>query len=176
MQDNLEKIYAENKEWLKFAEAKNGVFLTLNGALIFGLFGLKVGKKSQLIEWLFWQKYIGCSLLILSSLVLLVSFLPKLKENVDLTINNQQKPLSHINFWYYRHTYKYSPKSFLDDIYTKYSNTINPNKGIELDLAYEIVILARIAYWKYILFSISLWLTVSAIILPSLFVLIGSIF
>ncbi|MED3852103.1 DUF5706 domain-containing protein [Priestia megaterium] len=176
MQDNLEKIYAENKEWLKFAEAKNAALLTLDGALIFGIIGLKVSKKSNLMEWILLQKYIGCSLLILSFLVLLISFLPKANANKNLTLNTQQKPLSNINLWYYKDIYKYSPKRFLDDIYKKYLNTVNPNKGIELDLAWEIVVLAKIACWKYLLFSISLWLTLGAIVLPALFIAIKFIF
>jgi hypothetical protein len=161
-------MYKDVIEWLKFAETKNAALLTFNGVLVFGIIGL-LSNSNKYIKTLFPQAFIGIYLLIVSTLLLLVSFLPFFNAVKSL---KDAIPTRLTNFRYYKDIYKLSPEVYLKSIYRIYCNTdiSTFNKG-ELDLAYQIVILSIITIRKYKIFTLSLILSGLSIIIPIVWVI-----
>jgi hypothetical protein len=160
---HLDDIYKDVIEWLKFAEAKNGALLAFNGALLFGVIGL-LSNKNKHIENLFPLSFASILLIIISMIILLISFLPDLKA-VKRIKNNHPTRLT--NYRYYKDIAALRPDAYLKSINFVYCNTeiSNLNKG-DLDLANQIVILSIIAVRKYKFFTFALILTILAVIFP----------
>lgn len=72
----LEYIFDNVNDWLRFAEAKNGTLLALNSVFSFGI--VRVIFTSHLEGAFFYWLTICATFLLISALVCLLSFLPKL--------------------------------------------------------------------------------------------------
>lgn len=161
MQNFLEDTFNKVNDWLKYAEAKNGVHLALLGTSIFGVTSLyKDIFKPNYILNVFFYIYIG--LAITSLIISLLSFLPvlipkrllrgKIKENDNLT--------------FFEHIIKYKPKIYLEKIIDKYYQD-EPKESIHKvhyqHLADQIIRNSKIAHRKFKIFSIALYITLTAI-------------
>jgi hypothetical protein len=78
------------------------------------------------------------------------------------------KPNEQDNLMFYGDIVKYEPKSFLYAIYKQEGIKPKATSHFEIDLAEQIVTNSGIADWKYQLFKIALWSTLSAVITPLL--------
>lgn len=77
MEDKLKSIFENIKDWLKFAETKNGVIVAFNGSAIFQIFQIIEDIRSSDIYFL-------CLIILLvfwtfSFLTALISFFPRTK-------------------------------------------------------------------------------------------------
>jgi hypothetical protein len=78
-EEQLYKVFTNVNEWLKFSEAKNAMLIAFNAASIYGVaqaLGLKCIEK---VTWA--TPYLGSMIFIfiLSTIICLISFLPKTK-------------------------------------------------------------------------------------------------
>ncbi|MYL37397.1 hypothetical protein, partial [Halobacillus litoralis] len=109
----LKDVYEDTREWLKFAEAKNGFLLTLNNATLLALVRFKdqiIDSTSKSDEILF----IGMiTLEIISLLILIYSFKPK---KVNLITNINYAHFNSTNLRFYLHLEKYSIKQLINTL------------------------------------------------------------
>ncbi len=172
MEERLEFIFANVNEWLKFAEAKNGVLIAFNGAAIWGTLQSfeDICKINPRLEFLLWI-YIGTSLT--SIVVSFFSFMP------TLTLSNKPvKPIAHEDvknhsLIFFRHIARFNPDEYLRVIYQR-SNTPLPQSfdRIELDISYQIISNSRTTWLKYQIFFLALNITLIGMILPIPFLII----
>lgn len=158
MEERLRYILTTVNEWLKFAEAKNGALLAVDSAIIFGIF--KLASDSAWPHVIF--PYLTISLVIVSSVSCLVSFIPRIKIP---TFTLSQKPDATASLLFYTHIAKYDPESYLKALHGRTDDSTTLSSSFEMDFARQIVTNSRIAVKKYYCFTVALWLTVVALIL-----------
>jgi hypothetical protein len=155
MDERLNIILGYVNDWLKFAEAKNGVLLTLCGGVIFALLGN--APANTVAIWLRGIYYFSILLLFVASVVCLISFIPQIKIPWLSSIG---KLSGKENVYFYGDLANYSPTELLKILHQKSGAGDNPTfTPLEIDLAGQIVTNSRIALKKYKHFSLSLWVT-----------------
>lgn len=141
--NHIEKIYRNIMEMVRFAEAKNGVLLTVNIAIFIEIakYGLPFDSTFQKICGII----IWCALLCSIS-ILLVSFLPKLHTN------NKSNPL-----------YFGSITTFCED---DYKNRMQNSSSSDLHAYYcqQIHINSAIAKRKFIQFKLALLFSIISLL------------
>jgi len=161
----MEHIYEDIREWLKFAETKNGALLTFNAAALFGLVTIITSKT----EWLLSFKgglTAALITLIISIFILLYSFLPSLWESKKIKDGIYS---DNINLRFYKDIYKLDSETYIKELYKLYFNDGNPTiSKSECHLAAQIIALSSISVRKYYTFTISLILTGVSVLVPSI--------
>ncbi len=163
MEEKLFKIFSNINNWLKYAEAKNGVLLVLNGSALMGIFSQLKGTPtifSTILKWLITPCF-GLSLLIL-----LISFLPIynkfFKRKIELSISK----LSEINLLFFGDLKSITPEVFLRLFYDSQKNKLPTSfPKLEIDIANQIVNNSEIASRKFKLFIIAAYIDFFGIIL-----------
>lgn len=153
--DRLHKLFTNVNDWLKFAEAKNLMLITFNGASIYGT--LKVFEAPWLnsIPWLKWVVFISIVLLIFSTILCLMSFVPQLKIMKGGEFTNQKIK----NIWYYETLKGMDNLRVVQEVYNSIEKEFTV---LELDLAEQIVQNSKIGSRKYAYFSVAVWFTIAA--------------
>lgn len=172
MDNYLEKIYTDVKEWLKFAEAKNGALITFNTACLFFLFDCLIKNKfckSLLIVY--------CIGLLISTSILLISYIPKLK-NIDLTeyicSNFIKKQSKTNNFLFYKNISLYSETDLLNEYIALFNPDLNlENLNYDKILISQIKAISNIALKKFLLFDLALYIIIFLIIISALILIIA---
>ncbi len=167
-------IFQNVNEWLKFAEAKNGILLAFSGAAITAAITL-LSTAQNLPNSL----RIGLSLttifLCICSLICTLSFLPKIDLERLLWVRTRPPKNSSFfrketdNFYYFGHLQKYNSTELLDALNKHYfAGTINtPYKKEYEDIAGQITINSEIAFLKFQIFTYAIYiLIISIIIIP----------
>lgn len=165
--EQLQRIFVNINDWLKFAEAKNFGLLTFNSALCFGL--SKFGTLDLTTYPSFW---ILVALLLPSSIICLISIMPVLNPfNIESypfsLINNVSEVLKaelkvedqKRNLYFYGHLYDLNQEEFIDMIGI---NKLFLSK-IEKDLIGQILINSKITWQKYVCFKVGSYLTLIGI-------------
>lgn len=166
MEEALRNIFANVNDYLKFAEAKNGLILTLNGGLIFGILSIfknqiQVFNRNTPVGDLMFRLYLWEMLILsfVSLVVALISLLPQLKTLKSKKPNRPKTVPKQYNLVYFGDIIKYT------DAY-EYLKDLSPEKkefkNIEVAYANEIIYNSRIAYTKYKLFNFALFLMIGA--------------
>lgn len=163
MKTNLIEIQEDVREWLKFAEAKNFGLLSFCGAFLFLLIQRQkeISKMSFSINFLFG---IICLLLIISSVIMLLSFYPRIFNKKYIKKNGL--PVQGTNFRFYMNIAKFSPEKYLDALKKAYNENSDVGKN-ELDLSTQIVQLSEVCLIKYNLFRRALLPLIFSFILLS---------
>jgi TM2 domain-containing membrane protein YozV len=155
----VKDIFENVNNWLKFAEAKNGAIIALNSAFIFGLLRL---LQSSNTENLYKEMYIKMIifLLLVSLIMALLSFIPKLKYPYIKFDKISKKD----NLLYFIDIAKYTDNEY----YEKITTITEKSSNEKLDKYYiqQIIINSQITYIKYKQFEIAVWFTLSAILTP----------
>ena len=152
MEDRLKYILDLCIEWVKYAEKKNAALLMAASGLVLALAGHFPDKASSSgIRACLW---IGCVSLVLSALICLVSFIPKIEFP---WIASRRKTTSEDNLFFFGHIAEYSAAQFVDALYRGEGLQPAANK-LQLDLAGQIIVNARISLNKFQLFTVSTWL------------------
>ncbi len=169
----LESIFANVNAWLNFAEIKNAALLVFNFTVLGFLFESKVFAQ--------WFITINGSILLMSVLLVLVSFIP----NVGLKIFNFLKVIRLIkkpessNLLYYEAISFYDKNTYLKEIREKYYNintvTTQGNDYLEQQKEYveEIIINSKITTVKYCLFKNATILSILVVLLLLVSILTG---
>lgn len=161
-EERLQWVLAQVNDWLKFAEAKNGGVVLLNGAAVFGTLQVATSLES-LPLWAEWYFTGLCAQLTAGALVALFSFLPR--TEIPL-LNPIGVPEPGDNLIFFGHARKYSPAAYLQAALARCPGGDKGDPRWLNDLAAQIVINSRIAVWKYSCFKLALWLTIAAVVTP----------
>ena len=171
MEENLKDIFNNVNEWLKFAEAKNGILIALLGTALFTLLdkstsilflnNISISNNTLVIKFdinLFVSLYLVFLIifLVIAISIMLISFLPQTKQVFKIKdIKNEND-----NSLFYGDIIKYTPEEYLEFIEPDRENFSRS----ELDYAYQIVINSHIAYKKYKYFELALLAILSGIL------------
>jgi len=176
--EQLKFIFTNINDWLKFAEAKNGILIAFNGATIFGLLQSWESLNETVIPLV---QYWFIPLLIISSIVSFSSFIPFLDIVEVLTTTKKTKKkgssddekidINTINVYYYGNIKDISPDDYLKTIYILNKMELTPQVNkMELDLVKQIIVNSRIAWKKYTAFKWAGVLTLGGVIIPIIIV------
>lgn len=159
-QSELVHILEQVNGWLKFAEAKNGVLITLNGAGVWGM--LEFIQSASPTGFFLLYSWIFVLFMALSAILTLLSFLPVLKAEWLQPVGDQR---SESNLLFFGHIAEHTPEELLEALDISTREDLN---SINRDYAEQAIINSQIALRKYNLFHLSLWLTLSGITTPVL--------
>ncbi|AYD39609.1 hypothetical protein D4Z93_03455 [Clostridium fermenticellae] len=171
MNNELETLYSDVKEWLKFAETKNAALITFDTAVLFFLLNLYV-KTSYTnfanIEILY------CIGLVISILICLSSYVAKLTNGDFLQhffLNFIGTKNATDNYLYYKDICKYTHT----ELETAYQKLFNKSKctNYELCLINQIQAISSLAYKKYFLFNLSLFLIIIEIVFSIIILIVA---
>ena len=113
MKEDIEFIFSNLRFWLEFSEKKNAALLTLNLALLFGINKLELFNK--VVAWDIYS-YLSSFLLLISSIILFISFIPRIKMPWLLSTN--RKNIKH-NSIFWGDLVKYDVSSYMNTFYNK---------------------------------------------------------
>ena len=139
-------------EWLRFAETKNGVLFAFNGATIIGLLSLYKDLPKMVQEPVIFVLF---PFLMLSLLVLLISFVPIKDKLFRYNTEPPEDALSNINLMYFGDLKNLSISVYLTLFYNSLGYSIPESfTKIEEDLAQQIVNNSAITDNKFIFFTV----------------------
>jgi hypothetical protein len=175
-------IFQNVNEWLKFAEAKNGVLLAFSGAAITATITL-LATAQNIPNSLNFGLLLTTILLCICALICSLSFLPKTNLEDLLWLRDRQNKKSHSqdpikdNFWYFGHLQKYKPDELLEVLnepYFKGSVDITKVEYKEYkDIAAQITINAEIAFLKFEVFTYAIKVLITSILIIPCSILIS---
>ncbi|BAY45969.1 hypothetical protein SAMD00079811_35760 [Scytonema sp. HK-05] len=173
-------IFQNVNEWLKFAEAKNGILLAFSGAGITATITL-LATAQNIPKSLSFGVLLTTILLCICSLICSVSFLPK--RNLERLVWLRTRPPKNSNFvrkdtdnfYYFGHLQKYSSTELLDALnkhYFKNEITKPYTKEYE-DIAEQITINSEIAFLKFQVFIYAIYILIASILVIPVSVVIS---
>jgi len=170
-------IFQNVNEWLKFAEAKNGVLLAFSGAAITATITL-LATAQNIPNSLNFGLLLTTIFLCICALICSLSFLPKTNLEDLLWLRDRQNKKSHSqdpikdNFWYFGHLQKYKPDELLEGLNKPYFNSkldiakLADKKEYKeyKDIAAQITINAEIAFLKFEVFKYAIKVLIASIL------------
>lgn len=174
MENRLNEIFANVNSWLKFAEAKNGVLLSLNGAILIGVLSYLKDAPKPVLCSLTWALI---PLLTIAILVLSISFLPItdifFKRKHDL----RKAKADNYNLIFYGDVRKLEPQTYLKHLYESVTgSTQEVLSKLELDIAQQIINNAEITFRKLQFFRVAFIIDFVGIIAGILIFIILKVF
>lgn len=172
--DFLSSLLNRVDSWLRYAETKNGVLLTLSA----GVMALVLRKGFSNAECIaaYIILYIGIFLIFISICMLISSFVPKLQpiQNLFISIDGKEGQKKDIlNILYFADIAGCSKEQFKKEITeTLYPSGQDPTR-IEKDLIDQIHINASIATKKFLIFSPAVCFLAAGTLLSVLGILAG---
>ena len=173
--EKLITIFQNVNDWLKFAEAKNGILLAFSGTGFTAILTV-LGSNEGLPEFLQIGLLFTALFLSFCTFVCSLSFLPTTNLERFLNLKKTINPLKD-NFYYFGHLRKYKKEELLIELDKHYLNNqfkhyLNnqligsaPNYPKEwLDIAQQIIINAQITWIKFKLFTSALHFLLLAIL------------
>ncbi|MFN9171929.1 MAG: hypothetical protein ACK58B_15460 [Dolichospermum sp.] len=165
---NLIAIFQNVNEWLKFAEAKNGILLAFSGAAITATITI-LSTAQSLPNSLKIGLLLTTIILCICALVCSLSFLPRTNLERVLGLRRNLNPTNpdKDNFWFFGHLQKYQPIELLEALNKHYfdsklNNT--PYKKEYQDIAAQITINAEITFLKFRIFTYGVYVLIAAIL------------
>jgi len=172
MQEDLETIFDNVNDWLKFAEAKSATLLAANGLVIFGLLRAVQSLNLEMLPKIAITTIF--SLFAFSLLLCLSSFIPSLKLPF---VENKKDINEKDNLLFFNHIEKYGNHAYLKALAKSKGVSENDFTSFDYMLADQIIINSTIASYKYRLFKKAVWSTLLGVILSmplfALFVFVG---
>jgi hypothetical protein len=156
MNKELLEIHSNVKDWLRFAEAKNAMLIAFNGASIYGIANLPFLNKKEDLSFIDGYFSFVILLLVFSTVVCLISFVPRLKFTHLSIANKNDKE----NIFFFEYLGGSSPDKILTELTEK--GVEDKFSEMDKDLAVQIHSLSNVARKKYSLFTIAVWITVVA--------------
>ncbi|MFM7407517.1 MAG: hypothetical protein ACKO3K_12885 [Cuspidothrix sp.] len=172
----LMAIFQNVNEWLKFAEAKNGILLAFSGAAITASITI-LSTAQNLPNSLKIGLLLTTIILCICALVCSLSFLPKTNLERVLGLRRNLNPTNpdKDNFWFFGHLQKYKPIELVEALNNHYfdSKLNTPYKKEYQDIAAQITINAEIAFLKFRLFTYAIYFLIASIVVIPCSVLIS---
>ena len=164
-------IFQNVNDWLKFAEAKNGILLAFSGAAITATITI-LSTAQSLPDSLKVGLLLTTILLSICALVCSLSFLPK--TNLERLLWLRSRPPKNTNYtkkdtdnlWYFAHLQKYNAIELLEAMNKLYfENQLSvPYKKEYEDIAAQITINAEIAFLKFQIFTYAVYVLIASIL------------
>ncbi|MBD2662882.1 hypothetical protein B6N60_00396 [Richelia sinica FACHB-800] len=178
----LVAIFQNVNEWLKFAEAKNGILLAFSGAAITATITI-LATAQNIPNSLKIGLLLTTILLCICSLICALSFLPKTNlERVVWLRNRPPKNPAYIkkdsdNFWFFGHLQKYNSIELLDALNKHYfdSQLNTPYKKEYEDISGQITVNSEIAFLKFQIFTYAIYTLIASILVIPLSILVSLI-
>lgn len=158
----LEKIFDNVNNWLKYAETKNAMLLAFNGVSLFGILKLAASNHGIMsiepINSLL--TYVAPIFIGVSILLLLLSFVPQTNMLKVLSkLNSEEKPKEEVvekkyNLLYFEHLKILNASELV-----KMLGIENPNQ-IQINYAEQIITNSGIASEKFQVFKVAIWFTI----------------
>lgn len=173
-------IFQNVNEWLKFAEAKNGILLAFSGAGLTATITLLATDKN-IPNSLKLALLLATFLLCICALICSLSFIPQtdLKRLLWLQTRPSKKsvpqPQDTDNLYYFGDLRKYNAKELIEAINNQYfEGKITPlyKKEYE-DIAGQITINSSIAFSKYQIFKYAVYVLILAILVIPVSVMVS---
>ena len=168
-EEQLQKLFANVNEWLKFAEAKNFGLLSLNGAVMFGFLESNLLENNTILVGF----YVFASFILFSFLVTLLSLFPIVstiekgqyaKSWIDKFCNWIDKEKQFENIHFYGYLKRIDESSFETNFLNKIGS-IDPFSQYERELVSQILYNSRITWLKYQLFKMGAFFFLLGLIL-----------
>lgn len=158
MNKELLLIFSNINEWLRFAEAKNAMIIAFNGASIYGI--VKLPFLNNFTSLGFLETYsIGIILmLIVSSIIALMSFVP----NLHFLKGSTYLELKDVNLLFYQHLKQFEVGKIKKLLSEKTGINETDFTKLDDDLISQIKYNATIASRKYHHFTVAVWLTIAS--------------
>lgn len=151
MNEELTKILESINNCLRFAEAKNGVLLALNGTAIFGVFQLLTSQSTLVIKY--WEYAVALLIMfIISALITMISFVPILtirEKIIKFLSSNKHKKR---NLIYFGNIFDLDVLDYLDMFHNRYFKDKEISQ-LDEDIAENIINNSVICVWKFKLFN-----------------------
>lgn len=162
MKYDVQYILSQVNDWLKFAEAKNGVLIAFDSGLLYVIFNLLIEKK---INDSVFEAYLSFSLfiLVIAIILQLVSFIPRLSSKFSEPKKVDYSP----NLTFFGDISKLSLSAIEKLLIEKYDLNI---QTFQRDLLKQIIMNSRIAMFKYNLFIIGIYLNITLLATPVLII------
>ncbi|GGO40197.1 Pycsar system effector family protein [Deinococcus humi] len=169
MNDQLNTNLNTVNDWLKFAEAKLTVLITVNGAAL--LAGGQLILLSKLEYYVNLAIIFFIVLVFVSTLCALIGILPRTK---NINKSRFSRIIPGENLLFYGVISKYSTQEYLDNFNNMIGRT-SPANAYDFNVAEQTVINSRICAWKYFVFGIAIRLSFYGMILCGGTLVIGYI-
>ncbi len=160
MEDRLHRVFETVNGWLRFAEAKNAVALSVNAAIVATL--VRFWPENTHTLW-WWWAVIATVFASISAALALLSFAPQIALPFWIRLSAPQQKR---NLLFFAHIAHFAPRDYLKAVKDRYSDESAESDGILMDYCEQIVVNARIATRKFALFNVALFLTVAAVATP----------
>lgn len=157
--DELRHLLSLVNEWLRFAEAKNGVLFGANAGLAFSYLGFLAGDIPFENCWVNLYISNGVILFALSAIVALLSFLPSL----EIPKKNSENIIGIDNPLFFGHLRRYTHDSLIQLLSEEME--AKPSK-LEKYYSEQIVVNSEIAWRKYQFFNAATVMMLSGILSP----------
>jgi hypothetical protein len=162
MEEKLNQIFVNVNEWLKYSEAKNGVLLALNGAMLMGLIALLKDASDPFEVSITWCLIPSFTL---SLVILLSSFLPIRDKFFNKKYDLRETTVDNTNLLFYGDLRKLSVPVYLELLYQSYKKNIPVSyEKSEKDLANQILNNSAITYRKLSFFTIGAYIDLVGIL------------
>ena len=180
-EEQLNSIFANVNEWLKFAEAKNFGLLTLNAAIVFGLTQIEFCENSLYQKIIFIVFGIFAFFSFLFSLISVFPNVSKIGKNefskafINKFSNwiDKEEVFENIHFYGFLRTIDKS------ELEIKFLSKVNSNVSFtvfEKEIVEQILFNSRISWLKYQLFKIAAFIFLMGIIATIVILSIASIY
>ncbi len=166
MKENLQEIFRNINDWLRFAEAKNAVIIALNGAAIWGIIQNLETLKEYVDSIQYFGIFLGASAFV-GLIIAMCSFLPSINIYWEEKSNFKKINIESLSLYYFGHIKNFERSDYLKSIYKAEGLNV-PDKlpRMELDLSHQIIQNARITWIKYQLFLWAVSITLVGMVLP----------
>jgi hypothetical protein len=170
LENKLTYIFSNINEWLKFAEVKNAALIAFLIAAISGLLGF-MASFQQLHQSLKIGIFFCVVSLIVSCIISLLSFAPKVNRLEIIYLHKKGEILDSDNLLFFCNLAKYDANTLASKIADKYFAIELPNPPkIYTDITEQIIINSKIATAKFRFFKIALnfvFLAISSLLVVS---------
>lgn len=161
----LKEIYKDACDWLKFAEAKNAILLSINGVFLFGV--LRMCSSENSIVSLFTHTFYCMSIIIVLNMIyILYSFLPMFKDS-DKSCSTCEK--EKLNLLYYGDISCVKKDEYIKYLIEKYNVPKNSKDSKFInDLCAQIIDVSKVAMKKYKTFRNATYIAIFTLLIPVL--------
>ena len=163
LDSEIKEIFANVNHWLSFAEAKNGLVVGVNGALLIGLTQVLTSDYFSSLS-LTLQYYCYHSLLLsaLGAVVAMIALIPK--TSIPWSRSTGLSEPSSDNLLFFEHIGKYQGEEYLKALCQRLNVDQSQLTALAKLYSDQLVVNAKITARKMSLFRLTAWMTIAAVV------------
>ena len=169
----LESIFNIVNDWLKFAESKNAVLITLTGASLAALLNHVSGNKmpDTFLLKIYLYNFVIFSVIGIS--ISLISFIPQTKM---FWLWREKNTIKNPNYYFFGDLAHLSPDEIINFLYANSGTSISPIHILRKNLASQIINNSKICRRKFHFFRVALWFILTSIFTPVISIILYIVF